>query len=135
MRAANQRLYVHSATESILWPPPDRSARAYEQLAPPPALAGHVASIHPGYERIPPGSPIEERVLPDGSVRLLFNLGEPPAVIGGGAAHATEALGARCEPEVIRMAGALEQAGVQLRAGSVAALLGVLAGALAGGGA
>jgi AraC-like DNA-binding protein len=75
---------------------------------------------------------VTERVLPDGGVHLLFNLGDPPAAPGTKAA-ACEALGARVEPVIIHMAGWVEQVTVTLRPGGMAALLGVPAAELAGG--
>lgn len=74
-------------------------------------------------------TPIAERVLPDGAVHLIFNLGDRP---GGerNADLACLAMGPTCEPTRIVLAGALEQVCVRLRVGAAAAVLGVPAGAI-----
>jgi AraC-like DNA-binding protein len=132
MSGTAERIFVHTEDESRLWPPAEAPAGAYEAVLPSPRLRGHVERIHQGHERIPPDRPVEERVLPDGAVHLIFNLGDPPPVVGGGASAASEAVGASCEAAVVRMAGSVEQVGVRLRPGGVAPLLGLPAGEVAG---
>ena len=86
--------------------------------------------IHFGHEWVDPAHPVEERVLPDGGVHLIFNPGDPPAVPGHDGA-ASVAVGARCAPSIIYMAGRVEHVTVTLRPGGMAALLGVPAAELA----
>ena len=117
----------------LLAPAPSVTS-AYESFVPPIELSRCVERIHLGYELRPHDAPIDERVLPDGSVHLLFNLGEAPAIVRAPPqpGRAAEALGASTGPVVIRMAGHVEHVGVRLRPGGVAALLGVPAGELTG---
>ncbi|HEX2190754.1 MAG TPA: helix-turn-helix domain-containing protein [Longimicrobiaceae bacterium] len=132
MPATAERLFVHTEEESRLWPPAETPAEAYRAVLPCVRLRGLVERVHLGREWIPPERAVEERVLPDGAVHLIFNLGVPPRTVGGGVPAACEALGANCEPAVILMAGHVEQVGVRLRPGGLAPLLGVPAGELAG---
>lgn len=132
MSGTAERIFAHTETESLLWPPADVSASAYQSALPSAPLRDYVERIHLGHEWIPPEAPVEERVLPDGAVHLIFNLGDPPGV-GGGESSVSEALGANCEPALVRMAGHVEQVGVKLRPGGLAPFLGVPAGELAGG--
>jgi AraC-like DNA-binding protein len=133
MSSITTRIFLHTGTEGLLWPPADSMTSTYQQAIPSPALRGYVERIYLGYERIPLEAPVEERVLPDGSIQLIFNLGDRPAEIAGGEGYSSEVLGARCGPAVIRMAGTVDQIGVQLRPGGIAPLLGVPASELAGG--
>lgn len=128
--ATTARIYVPTETSGLLWPPADAARSAYEQLPPTPALGDLVACFHLGLERIPRDAPVEERVLPDGTVHLAFNFGDPP-VDGNGTAFDGEAMGATLAPALVRMVGRMEQVGVRLRPGGVAQLLGVPAGELA----
>jgi len=132
MSGTAERIFAHTESESLLWPPADVSASAYQSALPSAPLRDYVERIHLGYERLPPDAPVEERVLPDGAVHLIFNLGDPPGVVGG-ESSVSEALGATCEPALVRMAGHVEQVGVKLRPGGLAPFLGVPAGEIAGG--
>ena len=126
------RIFYNTGAESLLWPPTDSTTSEYRQVLPSPSLREYVERIDLGRECVPPETAIEERVLPDGSVHLIFNLGDRPAEISAADGHASEALGGRCAPALIRMAGSVDQIGVQLRPGGMAQLLGVPAGELAG---
>lgn len=134
MSAATQRTFLATDGDvTVFTPPPDGRRGVYHALAPSAALAPYVTSVHLGREDVPASAPIEERILPDGTVHLLFNLGAPPAVLHGAAAGPggdVEAVGAGTRPVVIRMAGVVEHVGVRLRPGGIAALLGVPAGEL-----
>lgn len=123
---------MSTGPDSALLSPAPSVASAYESFAPPLDLSRCVERIHLGYEIRPADAPIDERVLPDGAVHLLFNLGEAPAIVGAPPqpGRAAEALGASTAAVVIRMAGHVEHVGVRLRAGGAAALLGVPAGEL-----
>lgn len=121
-----ERTFLSTLSDSTLISPEPSVPSAYEAFAPPPDLAPYVERIHLGYELVPVDAPIEERVLPDGAVHLVFNIGDPPGVIGvpDPPAHGAEVLGATSAPAVIRMVGHVEQVGVRLRPRGVAALLG-----------
>ncbi len=72
-------------------------------------------------------APVAERILPDGAVHLIFNLGDRQYGERG-AEHPSLVTGATCRPTRIQLTGALEQVCVRLRVGAAAAVLGVPAG-------
>ena len=74
---------------------------------------------------------VVERVLPDGAVRLVFNLGDAPSA-GSGTGHSVEAIGATAAPALVRLSGRIEGFSVALRPGAAHALLGVPAAELTG---
>lgn len=125
-----ERMYLHTGDEALFWQAHDAPAGTFASVAPAPPLRDFVERIHFGREWVDPAHPVTERVLPDGGVHLIFNLGDPPAV-GGGAGAAAVAVGARCEPSIIHMAGRVEHVTVTLRPGGMAALLGIPAAELA----
>ncbi len=100
---------------------PEGTMRAFEIA---PALRGHVSYIAAYRERIPDGQQVLERVLPDGAVHLIFNLGDAPSA-GGGAGFSVEAAGASAAPVVLTLRGRLEGVSLALRPGAAAALLGL----------
>jgi AraC-like DNA-binding protein len=126
-----ERMYLHTGGEALFWQRPEAPAGVYASAAPGAALRPFVERIHYGREWVDPARPIAERVLPDGGVHLIFNLGDPPAVPGGPGVAAV-AVGARCEPSIIHMAGRVEHVTVTLRPGGIAALLGIPAAELVG---
>lgn len=130
MRSDAERMYLNTGGEALLWPTPQAPAGVYASVAPSPPLRDFVERIHFGYEWVDPARPITERVLPDGGVHLIFNPGDPPSVPGHAGAAAV-AVGARCEPSIIHMAGRVEHVTVTLKPGGMAALLGVPAAELA----
>ena len=121
---ASERLYLRTEAFQLGWPAHAEGESAFRQADPAPELARHVAKLRWGYERIPPGSPIEERIVPDGSIQLLFDLGSPDM--------RGFVLGARSEPTLLRLTGRIEHLGLELRAGAVPALFGVPARELSG---
>jgi AraC-like DNA-binding protein len=100
-------------------------------FAPGPALQRHVSHILLYRETVPAGCEIHERVLPDGAMRLIFNLGQAPSVAGH-AGRPVEAVGASATPVVVRLRQQVEGLSVTLRPGAAAALLGLPAGEMAG---
>ena len=95
------------------------------------ALRPHVSHILLYRETFAAGHEVHERVLPDGAVRLVFNLGDAPSA-GDGAGLPVEAIGASVAPVVVRMRDTVEGMSVTLRSGAAAALLGRPAGEIAG---
>lgn len=95
------------------------------------ALQAHVSHILLYRETFAAGHEVHERVLPDGAVRLVFNLGDAPSA-GDGAGLPVEAIGASAAPVVVRMRDKVEGVSVTLRPGAAAALLGLPAGEIAG---
>jgi AraC-like DNA-binding protein len=129
MEPTPERMYLNTGEAALFWVPPEAPVGVYGSVEPAAALREFVERIHFGREWVDPAHPIVERVLPDGGVHLILNLGDPPAVAGG-AGSAAVATGARCEPSIIHMAGRVEHVTVTLRPGGMAALLGVPAGEL-----
>lgn len=95
------------------------------------ALRGHVSHIMLYRETFAEGHEVRERVLPDGAVRLVFNLGDAPSA-GEGEGLAVEAIGASAAPVVVRMRRKVEGLSVTLRPGAAAALLGLPVGEIGG---
>ncbi len=124
-----ERMYLHTGGEALFWQAQQPPAGTFASVAPAPPLRAFVERIHFGREWVDPAQPVVERVLPDGGVHLIFNLGDPPAVPGSGGS-ASVAAGARCEPSIIHMAGRVEHVTVTLRPGGIAALLGIPAAEL-----
>lgn len=75
------------------------------------------------------GDEVIERVLPDGAVHLVFNLGDAPSA-GGAQGHRVEAVGASATPALVRLSGRMDGLTVTLRPGAASALLGIAAGEL-----
>jgi AraC-like DNA-binding protein len=94
------------------------------------SLRTHVAHILHYREVIPPGTEVQERVVPDGAVRLVFNTATPPSA-GSERGRSAEVIGASASPVVVRMHGRIEGLSITLRPGSAAALFGVPAGEFA----
>jgi len=127
----SERLFLRLADDPVHAPEatvPEGTLRAWKLQ---PALDAHVAHLLAYRERIAPGEEVVERVLPDGAVRLIFNLGDVPKV-SQGARPALEAVGASAEPVLVRLRGRVEGLSLALRPGATAALLGVPAGELRG---
>src|SRR5687767_7574209 len=99
MEATPERMYLHTGDEPLFWQPPNAPAGVYASVAPAPPLRAYVERIHFGREWVDPAHPVSERVLPDGGVHLILNLGDPPSVPGTPGA-ASVAVGARCEPSI-----------------------------------
>ncbi|UVH55440.1 helix-turn-helix transcriptional regulator [Variovorax paradoxus] len=95
------------------------------------ALRAHVSHILLYRETFANGHEVRERVLPDGAVRLVFNLGDAPSA-GEGEGLAVEAIGASAAPVVVRMRRKVEGLSVTLRPGAAAALLGLPVGEIGG---
>lgn len=118
----------------------DDPAQGPESTAPEGSLRG--LPVHPSLRRavshlllyrehIPDGTEVVERVLPDGAVRLAFNLGTAPST-GTGAGLTTEAIGASTQPALVRLRGTIEGVSITLQPGAASALLGLPAAELAG---
>ncbi|MDH6165784.1 AraC-like DNA-binding protein [Variovorax boronicumulans] len=107
---------------------PEGTLRAVPVRAP---LRPYVSHILLYRETFAAGHEVRERVLPDGAVRLVFNLGDAPSA-GDGAGLPMEAIGASAAPVVVRMRDRVEGMSVTLRPGAAAALLGLPAGEIAG---
>jgi AraC-like DNA-binding protein len=96
------------------------------------SLRAQVAHVLAYREAIAPGREVVERVLPDGAVRLVFNLGTgAPNGLDAAAASAL-VIGAQVAPTLVRLRGAMDGLSVTLRPGATQALFGLPAGAIEG---
>ncbi|HJU38719.1 MAG TPA: DUF6597 domain-containing transcriptional factor, partial [Tahibacter sp.] len=111
---------------------PAIAAGTFRAFAVAPALRAHVASVLAYRETFAPGHETLERVLPDGAVRLAFNLGDAPGV-GDEPGNAVEAIGASTAAALVRLRGRIDGLTVTLCPGAAAVLLGVPAGEIADG--
>jgi len=126
-----ERLYLRLDDDLLHGPEagvPAGTLKSFEVAAP---LRTHVSHILLCRETIPEGHEVLERVLPDGAVRLVFNLGAAPSA-GEGAGEPVEAIGASAAPALVRLRGRIEGLCVTLRPGAAAALLGMPAGEIGG---
>jgi AraC-like DNA-binding protein len=94
-------------------------------------LSRHVSHILIYKEEFAAGQSVIERVVPDGSVRLIVNLADAPSVAGQ-RSEPLEIVGASAAPAIVRLSGTMHGVSITLRAGAVAGLLGLPAGELAG---
>jgi AraC-like DNA-binding protein len=128
---SSERLYVRLDEDPLHGPEasmPAGSLWAFPVAGP---LRSHVTHILLYREALPDGREVLERVLPDGAVRLVFNLGDAPSA-GEGAGQPVEAIGASAAPALVRLRGTVEGLSVTLRPGAAAALLGMPACEIAG---
>ncbi len=115
------RIYVRTEQRAVLWSNPRADGPAQVEVRPAGPLGRYVERVTAGVERF--AAEEVERVLPDGAVHLVFELGERRLAV---------AAGGRLGPTELRFSGTLEHVGVQLRPGAVAAVLGVPAGEVNG---
>jgi methylphosphotriester-DNA--protein-cysteine methyltransferase len=118
-----ERLFLRLPDDPLYAPETSVPAGTMRELAVPEPLRDFVASVMTYREDLPDGQEVVERVLPDGAVRLLFELGE-----GAGA----RIVGATAAPVVLRLRGRMHGVSMTLRPGAAAALLGLPAAELAG---
>lgn len=124
-----ERLFLRLEGDPLYAPETSVPAGAMREVAVHEALQEQVSSILLYRETIPAGHALEERVLPDGSLRLIFHMGSAPA---GGAHWPATVSGASAEPVLLSLRGHVEGLSVTLRTGAAATLLGVPAGELTG---
>jgi AraC-like DNA-binding protein len=127
-----ERLFLRLDDDPLHGPESGVPAGTLRAFAVGAALRGQVAHILAYREAFADGREVHERVVPDGAVRLVFNLGDAPSANGnpGGSA---QAVGASAAPVVLRMRWRVEGLSVTLRTGAAAVLLGVPAGEIADG--
>jgi AraC-like DNA-binding protein len=91
-------------------------------------LRDQVAHILSYRETIAPEHEVVERVLPDGAVRLVFNLAGAPV----GDAGAAVVIGAQAAPAQVRLRGSMHGVSITLKPGATQALFDLPAGEIAG---
>lgn len=126
-----ERLFLRLDDDPLHGPESNVPAGTLRALPVGAALRGHVSHILLYRETFAEGHEVNERVLPDGAARLVFNFGDAPSA-DGGEGHAVEAVGASAAPVVVRMRRKVEGLSVTLRPGAAAALLGLPAGEIGG---
>lgn len=106
------RVFLRTEQRSILRSNGAPTDFYQREAVPGEALGRYVESIRFGRDYF--ATPVHERVLPDGSAHLIFELGERTSAI---------ALGASVRPHEVRLFGTLEQVSVRLPPGAASALL------------
>jgi AraC-like DNA-binding protein len=128
---ASERLFVRLEDDVTQGPESAAPPGTLTVCTVPDTLKRHLAHVLVYRERIPAGTSVLERVLPDGAVRIVFNLAEPPTA-GGAPGFAAGAIGASAAPALVQLSGRLEGLSITLAPGAARALLGVPASALEG---
>src|SRR5687768_6187542 len=103
----SERLFLRLDEDELHGPEADVPAgtmRAFEVSS---ALRPYVASIQLYRETFAPGREVAERVLPDGAVRLVFNLGDAPSS-GSDDGLVAGAIGASAAPALVRLSGRID---------------------------
>lgn len=124
-----ERLFLRLPDDATCGPESNTPAGALQAGWVDPRLRGYVDNLLVCREHFEPGAEVVERVLPDGNLRIAFNLGDPPTA-GGGPGLRVEAIGATSAPALVRLGGHIEGVTLTVRAGAALALLGVPAGEL-----
>lgn len=75
--SAAERLYLRLEGDPLYAPETSVPVGAMSELPVAEGLRAHVAHVAACREVFPDGTEVHERVLPDGAVRILFNLGDP----------------------------------------------------------
>lgn len=120
----SERLFVRLDDDPLYAPETTVPGGTMCEFATPGALRDLVAHAMTYDEVLPHGQEVVERVLPDGALRLIFDLHE-----GGLDARVA---GPSAKPVVLRLAGRIQGLSVKLRPGAALALFGVPANELAG---
>jgi methylphosphotriester-DNA--protein-cysteine methyltransferase len=121
----NERLFLRLDDDPVQGPEAEAPAGTLRAMPVSAALRPHVSHILLCNEHVAAGHEVLERVLPDGAVRLIFNLGEvgsPSAVVAG----------ASTAPALVRLRGRIDGVSLTLCPGGAAGLPGLPAGELAG---
>jgi AraC-like DNA-binding protein len=121
------RLFVRLDEDSIYGPESAIPAAALHAFAVHPALRPHVSHILHYQESFPAGQEAVERVLPDGTVKLVVNLGSSPSTHERRAGE-TLAVGPSARCALVRLRGTMNSLSVAFRPGASEALLGAPAG-------
>ena len=124
-----ERLFLRLEEDALHGPEssaPPGTLQAFPVLS---ELRGSVSHVLLYRESLPDDVETCERVLPDGVVRLVFDLGDASSA-GRSAGSPALAIGASTAPAVVRMRGRTEGLSIGLRPGAAASLLGLPAGEL-----
>jgi AraC-like DNA-binding protein len=128
IRPMSDRLFLRLGEDELHGPEADVPAGTLRAFAPSAVLRPYVSSLMLYRERFAPGTEVIERVVPDGMVRLVFNLGDALSGNDDASSAPTAAIGATAAPALVRLRGSVHAFSVTLRPGAVQALLGLPAG-------
>lgn len=118
-----ERLFVRLEDDPLYAPETSVPAGTLREFAVPAPLQAQVANVVAYAETLPPGVEVQERVLPDGALRLIFDLqGDTPL------AHVA---GPSTAPVLLTLRGAIGGFSLTLRPGAALDLFGVPAHELA----
>ena len=124
----SERLFVRLHEDATQGPESEAPAGTLRTLAFDPSLRPHVTHVLAYREDIAAGCDVVERVLPDGALRLVFNLG---ASVSSDQTPAAILIGAHTSPVTLRLRGAIDGLSVTLGPGAAQALFGLPAGEIA----
>jgi AraC-like DNA-binding protein len=120
---SSERLFVRLEDDPLYAPETTVPGGTMREFTVPPALQAFVAHAMAYEETLPDDGCVTERVLPDGAMRLVFDLS--PARL------APTVIGPSARPAVLQMRGRIHGLSVTLRPGASLALFGVPAHELA----
>lgn len=126
-----ERLFLRLEEDALHGPESSAPSGTLHAFAIPAPLQRHVSQLLLYRETLPPDVEVLERVIPDGSSRLVLNFGDAPTEGHAPGARAL-VLGASAAPALVRMQGHIEGFSIALRPGAATALFGIPAGDLAG---
>jgi len=129
--AETERLFLRLHDDLVQGPEAGVPANTLQTFDVPSSLRRHVSHILLYRESFPRGAEVTEHVLPDGALRLIFNLGDAP-VVGGAVDPAAQVVGASAAPAIVRMRGRMHGISVTLRPGAAVDFLGLPAGEIEG---
>jgi AraC-like DNA-binding protein len=101
------------------------SAVVYTEAAAAPSLAGVVRCYWSIEGFVPPGESVVNRVLPDGCMDVIFNLGDAPTGEIGTLPEPGYVVGTMPEAMIVGMSGRVDMIGVRFEPGAAVAYLGV----------
>lgn len=116
-----ERLFLRLEDDPLYAPETTVPAGTLRELAVPAALQAQVAHLIAYDEQLPPDAVVNERVLPDGALRLIFDFSAATAQVAGPST----------QPVLLSMRGHLQGLSVTLRPGAATALFGLPAHELA----
>lgn len=117
----DERLYLRLDGDGACAPGTGSPAGTLRDFVLRPELREHVSHI--AVYREDHAAPVNERVLPDGSVHLVFSFGDAPQV-DGQPGEAMAAVGASTRPALLTLRGRMHGISVGLNAAAAASLLG-----------
>lgn len=119
----NERLFLRLPDDPVQGPESGVPPGSLRAVPVPAALRVHVAHAMVYRETVAEATPVTERVLPDGALRLVIDLGDRPRAF---------VVGASIRPALLQLSGRMHGLSLTLRPGAALALFGLPAAELAG---